>query len=74
MPSVLEPVAASNNELRSIPSEDDDVEDVAPNSADKSDDDRFTELIAKPSFGGMLPKRWRKIRYSATAEILTEEA
>jgi hypothetical protein len=47
MPSELDPVAASNSELKSIPSEDDD-EVLDPNNEARSAEDKPTELIAIP--------------------------
>jgi hypothetical protein len=46
MPSELEPVAASSRELKSMPSEEEDVEVLDPSSEDNCDEDNPTELIA----------------------------
>jgi len=48
MPSELEPVAASNSELKSMALE--DVEDDDPSKDDRLDEDKPTELIAETPY------------------------
>jgi hypothetical protein len=52
MPTELEPVAASNSELISIPLEEVDDDELDPSKVARSDDDRLTELelMAEPRY------------------------